>query len=871
MRPKFKRLSKVCIHCKLKKIKCDRKKPCSQCKRFHVDCQYNDWDSSYIKSEKMGHLKFLFSKMVLSDPERIAKVPEVNKIKNDFSNKINEEKESAKLGASTSAREGAEHEKAGIDNNNFDRDDEINFLERFSYVHVKDYKRTNFGPFSWMSLISADRHLKKLKDSILKSNNFLIFSGIEKGFEIKRRSITSSSSDSSKVFDDVNDFRRRVIEDGTLYDTLMFKNEEQIKLKTVLDKEYLAAKLNPKTSEDFPNLEIQRHSYCINLSLLLMPPKRTVWVLVSFFFSSLYVFLPILDEADFTLSIERIIGKECYDDTRIRELRLNSSIDCIVFGMLLLIMRTTYCFILNNNDSFLKQQGQHFNEETMRYLVLNPVYRNIVYIAESCLKKFDLSKRVTIPVFQLAMILRFYRTYAPESNQGFDEYNSSPSIAALVQCAYSLGLNREPSRQASIPPNKRLNHLFRKLWHHLVIEDLRQSFMSGCHVIINSMHYDTEIPFYEEGSSNVRDSKLEEQITHSFEISHKFYSSIKSVLDAVSSFHCRIKIPALLIAMDNLKNVFNTLHAARENSTFIEKSQAAIHKIELNCFLMTFYFYIWIYYEERGNQEAIQYLSNFLSCALEIIISIKNVLGTSGMNNYFVIPSLLILTQKVNFLLLSLQLNLKACKLFLLDDSLTENEFWESVRHNWREIEIFEELLLRTCNILLTETSKLSRRYCYAWQITKAQKFFLRILQDQEMISIENEFFNCDSYCWMLSVSNINKQLRNFLSEIKLSENSHLFDKQKSLLNQVPNASYEYLENVDRGFIEDLNDPNDFWLNFFSSSKMYETNYVDYSNESRESMAGSTSDGKLDFNNYESVNSQITFDDIFYSPCLFLE
>lgn len=260
---KRKRPSSVCNTCKKRKVKCDRKLPCSSCIKVDIEksCSY-EWSSSkkYSNNNNVNGIS-------------------INKKR--FDAQLNLEENPSSL-------------KDYVANVHDSSKDVINFYE-YVTSHKESIREINYGPLAWTSLLIKDNNIWLLKRFLISQKN-------ERSMRDRIKKNLSDIPASSE-----KNFQVKLLEAEGIVDLLHYND----KLKNT--------KINEDTNNGFAfndltlGLTISKSSIDDELRLIekiksVLPSRKVMWILIKRFFRYVYPFMPFLDEFNFRHEIENIIG-----------------------------------------------------------------------------------------------------------------------------------------------------------------------------------------------------------------------------------------------------------------------------------------------------------------------------------------------------------------------------------------------------------------------------------------------------------------------------------------------------------------------------------------------------------------------------------
>ena len=150
-----------------------------------------------------------------------------------------------------------------------------------------------------------------------------------------------------------------------------------------------------------------------------------------------------------------------------------------------------------------------------KYLMENGIPVDTMVVAEECLRQVDITKMANLGTFQAHFLLRFYRQQAPDEGDKSFGGDNEVLNGILLHMAYSLNLDRDPDLLDFLF-DKRTKNLRRKLWHSLINTDFIDLIICGNTYSSRINSFDTKLPEFKSGNSNVYDLKLEEAVIKSF-------------------------------------------------------------------------------------------------------------------------------------------------------------------------------------------------------------------------------------------------------------------------------------------------------------------------------------------------------------------
>lgn len=618
--------------------------------------------------------------------------------------------------------------------------DTINFYEFYSSVNYKDaFRRNNFGPFAWTSLMKRDPglralwdHFSSLKDSSKDDSAALCFPLNDSTNELTvERANALLDTDSSQ---DEKRFHKRALEADGYEEIVPYDCIIEMKKKQMLNESTLPLGLT------FYDGRIGRQLQLIDKIKVVLPKKRVIWKLIHRFFTWVYPYCPFLDEEYFRRDVARIIGPESYDDEPLSKIEIEKKLDLATMGILLIVLRYSYLTLFSNNtelnEQTLRSEDPDPKIQAMKYLMLNPININSIDVAELCLEQFKLLRKTSFTVLQLALYIRLYHTYAPEDGDGADGGDSQVLSSVLIQMAYSLGLNREPDENS---PDLRINNLSRKIWQYLIVSDLHLGITFGNPLSTDTIYYDTKIPFYVPGGENLIDKVRDRQISQRFGLFSTWHDDIRNILKMTLGIKTRTSVPDLCNRLSTYElhwyQTSGTLSDALkcENSSeqaIIDRNFITKIYLGMKSFLLTLYFHLYLHYERTDPNVSYFYFKKCLLISItDIMPHYETLLCKSEVISDMIInPTLELVVHRASLIFLSAIVRVNS----LVYHMRMKPDHAQSCANDKQYLKYFQKLcqlsscLTRASEYSISAIGKISNRYYYAWRILKGHTFMLK-------------------------------------------------------------------------------------------------------------------------------------------------
>lgn len=771
----------VCTFCKKRKIKCDRKTPCSSCLRYdNHDCVYGEHTKTRrprkprtdkVSSGLDNELHSLREK--LSKAERMAMSPE------DYD--------------ASSSENGSVYDKSqesftpyrddfGVDSPEDSffgvpfvalmarvENDNVNLHHGFSSLYeYKPFERRHYGLFAWKSLLTVDPTLKLVLDFVYQRTRS------------KPRGVDSDAN----VLDDSRE---------------SFNNNScnnSCNKNPVLEADFVTSRISNKAkAQGLFHLDkaIESKLELISKIELVLPIKHVAWEFIDRFFLKLYLFFPYLDEQEFKDNMERLIGSRTFDANGKITIEIGNKNDFSYLGILLIIVRLGYLSMLTGFEG-TKVTQLNTNDVDSEYLLNNPVTIETYDVAQECLKQFDLLGTINLTIFQLALYIRIYQIYAPEFGDGPDSGNSQVFNAMLFQLAYSLGLHREPDRLPGAN-NEKGNNMGRKIWHGLLMMDLGQGLDTGDPLNGNKFPYDIKLPFYKPGNSNLLNNEKEKLIGKCFEFMKNSYKPVSGLLTNVLSFTANCSISSICHQIRHIKNeVFGSSELAdnfNSGKSFLagerQLENVLAYKLELqvSCFLCSLYFYLFNFLERKGNYKfSYYYLVRLFDRMLLMVLPFirdftNNQMELDVSAGFIFMPVVEQMIHKSLIFILSLMVRIKISAFNCNANTTGDHD------QKLNKLNGMITHLVTLSETLLKISSRFSNRYYYSWIISRLQKHFLTVAKSD---SLEGLVYDKNMEFELLTRHEYLDQLIEILAK-----SNELFEKKENQTHQPNQITNNYV------------------------------------------------------------------------------
>ena len=143
-------------------------------------------------------------------------------------------------------------------------------------------------------------------------------------------------------------------------------------------------------------------------------------------------------EDNFREDVERIVGKESYEDVK-PDVKIENRMNFATISVLFVICRLLFLSLFHNRGFYNEQiltKNLTKDEAERKFLILNSIKIHNIEVAQACYQHLQRLGKITLPLLQCAIYLRAYRTLAPEEGDGIDGGDSLVQHSSLVSMSY---------------------------------------------------------------------------------------------------------------------------------------------------------------------------------------------------------------------------------------------------------------------------------------------------------------------------------------------------------------------------------------------------------------------------------------------------
>lgn len=728
------RPTSVCLFCRQRKVRCNKEKPCSTCVKYgNKHCIYQSFPHDNIDLTKLNRseLNNLLNKLKRQATDIVKRIDKNGPLEPKISPEMTMNDDVGLSAAVNNDNDGINVTPSNAyGNDNFideiDHiidDSKINLFQQYETVddHIP-IRRRHISPLSSKALVRSDPLFFKIWN--------VVFDNITK---LKSENMSLSISETNYL---PENFKIR------LQNYEQFRQLKETSDESIRNEKFKLNEKSKKLGLMFFEGEMTSDFDLISKIKLILPNKKVIDALLTKFYNELYPFFAIVDQNTCNVEFSRLLQYEnILDETSmVKNLHVEHKLDFAYLGILLMILRISYLGLFSNiqaiNEYNLNNSTPNEDQTITKYLLNNPISLEVVHIAQICLNQFNLINASNLVVLQLAMLVRDYKVFGPES--GAETESGEPQVfsALLMQTAYSLGLHREPGYFNLTNKDEKLNNLGRKIWHLLCSMDIWTSCRAGDPTSIKKFSADVKFPYATETNGNVDNIVLEKVISNVLRGYPKELQNFNEIFEIITDVNSSFEIK------DVAKRCYYTLKAFLDNSLpSIEANDNKDLNLPVRYYYKTYklkYFFAFLsttlsldlqflsYYEKQGKfNQSTFFLRHCLHLVYETAFpKIGELLITYNQSQKDVCE-LIVTPSMEHFIYLSLLLNLG----LLVRVNLIMNRSMSTLSSKWT---VFRQLLLDSTESLQKFMNLLGNRYFHTWQMSKVAQLFLKEIDSSD-------------------------------------------------------------------------------------------------------------------------------------------
>lgn len=593
------RIPTSCDHCRKRKLKCDRQKPCGNCVKSQTEdlCKYaaspkgGSGNSSNVPRINLNN-EIIKLKLQVNKLERIL---EMNNI--DTSNYKN-------------ILPGISDDEFPDEDDNED-DPMVSLSDKFDAMVIKENKILHSGTTSYVTFIVRDKQLSRIFEAYSK-RHIMIYESYKQKQKVKASDfpVDISQNHLSWLTSNAN----------TEVSACDIDNVENMQFGTIVNPPAgvtaMQAKLVLDVLED------------VNKK---MPPLFVVNVLVDHFFKYVYPFLPLVNEEIFRDEMSYVLVPTTNGGCKVAITHLQNT---SIVSLLLVILR--YAYLAVNVKDYAEDNKAIGNDLLIAMIKSGyQIDSSFVVMAKSLLMALpaedSVFKKITLRNIQVLLYLRLYQVYSPEMHEESREH--SLTLALVIQMCRSLGANRDPKNFPHVFQDPREITVWRRIFYKLLTLDVQNAFEYGCSLIISDEEYDVNLPALSKEESQVLTNfkkglsvsrsgdeikrlVVENSINKDTALEYEAVKLIREGLNIFQNFKSSTKRSKLLKIVNRMqdfvdKRIPSLWEMLQENSNSsymqlerlfdIPKVRKFEIRLTVQTILMTFYYLLYLNDEDEGS------------------------------------------------------------------------------------------------------------------------------------------------------------------------------------------------------------------------------------------------------------------------------
>lgn len=485
LKKKRKRNTVVCLPCRKRKIKCDRKKPCSQCVSSNASnfCFYSSpqWAvDTFLSSQKSNHLELpqesLKRNSSTTDNETSQSIShtisqvdgnsmenmmgiehDINMIKEAFDNFAQMKKtDNVSLDSKKNYLneiynridkiKGMFEQQTESSNGDLNLLVSIDFFKHFKALEIKRSSDLSCKPLSTTSLIRKDHYLELIFQyynarTITRKLNKNCLPGTRKKTRGAESNIAHSVLDLIKINED------KIPKANSILD----KKKKDAGILKMVTNSFTCSDINIERSEE---QEAEMAKEAVKNEILKVLSDIPVVYLKKYmvtFWDFVYPTLPILDRDEFETTLKRILGDvdimsinehdPGHEQVRITDINISLTFDFIHLAMFLVMLRFAYLVII-------AQLKTHAIDRILLKKLKIP--SSFLNLGNKCLGFYKPFKKSKLILLQYFILVKSYSLFSVEDGEGND---TNQGMVLRNICAILLkmiGLNRDPLNNQEI-------------------------------------------------------------------------------------------------------------------------------------------------------------------------------------------------------------------------------------------------------------------------------------------------------------------------------------------------------------------------------------------------------------------------------------
>lgn len=599
---KRQRMSVVCLNCKARKIKCDKKRPaCTNCVKCNVGhlCRYEapHWVNRVINAEGKAKVESRQEPELL--PTNIQTPNGGNeKALQDEIRKLRSRLESIE-GALLYTKSAPNVARVGIKREY--EDDTIDFYGTYNSLTIKRSCMEDHKPLCSAAIVKKDHYLS------LVFGYFFLCTVLRKASRVKGAP------------------RKKKQIDSSLSMCLELLGENESPFLTEIISKFAQERFHSDDPRSllFPLSSLTNISKPLYINELkceiekMLPAKSIIKLYLDRFFKYIYPFFPVVGEGFYRERMLNLVLKSQSDESSI-ELHIEDKFDFAFVATLLIFLRFAYVSI-----------GIPTTEADSK-LLENPISPHFITAAQTALSQFKLMRKTKLHIVQALYYLRSYLNFAPEDGDGQELNQSQILLGTLIQSAFSMGMNRDAENYSHLNKDYRYINLWRKMWISILEMDRVGAVLSGQSCVIQNINsYEMKFPQLRE-EETIREHAIVDEMRRE----QRLYLLYLDLSNEVNNMGPPTKVADVLSTVKQMYT-YVTLNYSLNNIIQLDKdnedvanyqnSRALKHNLIIRSLSLLIYQSLALNYESKEHYDLAKY-QHFQSLVIETAVELSDVL-----------------------------------------------------------------------------------------------------------------------------------------------------------------------------------------------------------------------------------------------------
>ena len=284
--------------------------------------------------------------------------------------------------------------------------------------------------------------------------------------------------------------------------------------------------------------------------LKILPDKTNLFQLFCRYFKFVNPFNQIIDEHTLLLEINPILPKFLkFNHERFSEVRIKNDNELRTLGIFLVLLKLGYQTMIHNDNEYNNYDEKDLSIiEDMEKLDTE----SFTCVINLCVADGLTAAKSSFKLVQLLTMLYYYKGMSPDDSHGLCGADSQILLGIIIRHAFSIGLNRDPTKYTTfqnLTNNPVLIRTWRHLWWYLSISDAMSAFNTGCNLnIMNLDVCDVEYPQFNEDPSGEMNKIMETLIQISM--------IYRNIVNKINNLRQKPKVVDILKETNQLERIF---------------------------------------------------------------------------------------------------------------------------------------------------------------------------------------------------------------------------------------------------------------------------------------------------------------------------